>query len=136
MKPFLTLICSSVSFYQMALRYHIFPPKITQNVSLQVEMRKTSCGQLTSPQSLTLTTHTRQGELGPSGSWELNLCVEREVGGVHVPTCVCICPHVCVKMQSLLLPALSYVGSHSSSNMASVEVKMLSEFIPWRAPTS
>ena len=55
---------------------------------------------------------------------------------MYMPTCVCICPHVCVKMQSLLLPALSYVGSHSSSNMASVEVKMLSEFIPWRAPTS
>ncbi|RKX11135.1 hypothetical protein D9A70_11680 [Streptococcus agalactiae] len=55
--------------------------------------------------------------------------------------CVCVCVCVCIVNTQvlrgrqwadtgLLLSALSYVGSRSSSNMAIVEVKMLSGFSP------
>ncbi|XP_040594422.1 alpha-2-macroglobulin-like protein 1 isoform X3 [Mesocricetus auratus] len=69
-------------FVQMVLRYNVFPPKIPETFSLQVETGKASCEKLTLPRSLTLIIHT------------------------------------------------SYVGSRSSSNMAIVEVKMLSGFSP------
>lgn len=61
LKAFLTLIWSSISFYQTVLTYHIFPPKITETLSLRVETGKTSCERYISPLSLTLTFSTRQG---------------------------------------------------------------------------
>ncbi|XP_037060065.1 alpha-2-macroglobulin-like protein 1 [Peromyscus leucopus] len=69
-------------YVQTVLRYNVFPPKIPETFSLQVETGKASCEKLTLPLSLTLAIHT------------------------------------------------SYVGSRSSSNMAIVEVKMLSGFSP------
>ena len=116
------------------LRYNILPPKNVETFSLSVEMGKAICDQPTSPRSLTLTIHTRWGEQ------RLRWGHLDHRSGVGMCVCVCVCLCVCWDRvgwegkswahKGLLLSALSYVGSRSSSNMAIVEVKMLSGFSP------